>query len=68
VVKSRLGARADVSISELTEATNELINEDKVIQPLTTAEIEALKQSGVHSSVRTPKVHLGQAVTHTPAL
>ncbi|KAF9650278.1 Gcd10p-domain-containing protein [Thelephora ganbajun] len=35
---------------ELTEATNELINDDKVVQPLTTAEIEALKQSGVHSS------------------
>lgn len=35
---------------ELTEATNELISDDKVVQPLTTAEIEALKQSGVHSS------------------
>ncbi|KAF9785778.1 Gcd10p-domain-containing protein [Thelephora terrestris] len=35
---------------EITEATNELINEDKTVQPLTTAEIEALKQSGAHSS------------------
>ena len=43
-----------------------MINEDKVIQPLTTAEIEALKQSGVHSSVRTPKVHLSHTVTHKP--
>jgi len=43
-----------------------LINEDKVIQPLTTAEIEALKQSGVHSSVETPKVYLCHTVAHKP--
>ena len=52
--------------SELTEATNELINDDKVVQPLTTAEIEALKQSGVHPSVRTPEFHLVDVVTHNP--
>jgi hypothetical protein len=58
---------ADAFVSELTEATNELINDDKVVQPLTTAEIEALKQSGVHSSVRTPKFHLAiQSLTTHP--
>jgi hypothetical protein len=51
------------SVTELTEATNELINDDKV-QPLTTAEVEALKQSGIHSSVRT--VRLCQIVAHRP--
>ena len=61
----RCRARADAFVSELTEATNELINEDKVIQPLTTAEIEALKQSGVHSSVRNPKVYLPYSHSYT---
>jgi hypothetical protein len=36
---------------EATDATNELINDDKVA-PLTTEEIEALKLSGAHASVR----------------
>jgi tRNA (adenine-N(1)-)-methyltransferase non-catalytic subunit len=37
---------------EETDATNELINDDKV-PPLSSEEIEALKSSGVHVSVRT---------------
>ena len=55
---------ANPSVTELTEATNELINDDKV-QPLTAAEVEALKQSGIHSSVRT-RVYLCQTVAHRP--
>ncbi|KZV70983.1 Gcd10p-domain-containing protein [Peniophora sp. CONT] len=35
---------------EDTEATNELINDGQMVQPLTGPEIEALKQSGVHAS------------------
>ncbi|KAI0304743.1 Gcd10p-domain-containing protein [Russula brevipes] len=35
---------------EDTEATNELINDGQFVQPLTAAEIEALKQSGVHAT------------------
>ncbi|KAI5120856.1 hypothetical protein M0805_007043 [Coniferiporia weirii] len=35
---------------EDTDATNELINDGFVVQPLTAEEIEALKQSGVHAS------------------
>ncbi|KAI0322994.1 Gcd10p-domain-containing protein [Amylostereum chailletii] len=35
---------------EDTEATNELINDGQFVQPLTSQEIEALKQSGVHAS------------------
>ena len=54
--------------SELTEATNELINDDKVVQPLTTVEIEALKQSGVHSSVRALAPYPGHTVAHKSAL
>jgi tRNA (adenine-N(1)-)-methyltransferase non-catalytic subunit len=34
-----------------TNATNELINDGQFVQPLTGAEIEALKQSGVHATV-----------------
>ena len=52
--------------SELTEATNELINDDKVVQPLTTVEIEALKQSGVHSSVRALASYPGQRLLTSP--
>ena len=36
---------------EDTDATNELINDGQFVQPLTAAEIEALKQSGVHATV-----------------
>ncbi|RXW22686.1 hypothetical protein EST38_g3160 [Candolleomyces aberdarensis] len=35
---------------EDTDATNELINDCQIVQPLTVDEIRALKQSGVHSS------------------
>ncbi|KAI9512878.1 Gcd10p-domain-containing protein [Russula earlei] len=35
---------------EDTDATNELINDGQFVQPLTAAEIEALKQSGVHAT------------------
>lgn len=35
---------------EDTDATNELINDGELVQPLTLQEIEALKQTGVHSS------------------
>jgi tRNA (adenine-N(1)-)-methyltransferase non-catalytic subunit len=38
--------------TEDTDATNELINDGQFVQPLTLEEIEALKQSGAHSSVR----------------
>jgi tRNA (adenine58-N1)-methyltransferase non-catalytic subunit len=37
--------------TEDTDATNELINDGQFVQPLTAAEIEALKQSGVHATV-----------------
>lgn len=37
-------------MSEDTQATNELINDDAV-QTLSTAEVEALKRSGMHASV-----------------
>lgn len=43
---------------EETDATNELINDDEFVQPLTLDEIEALKKSGVHASVR-PRPYLG---------
>jgi len=39
--------------TEDTDATNELINDGQFVQPLTGAEIEALKQSGVHATVTT---------------
>lgn len=39
------------SNEEETDATNELINDDEFVQPLTLAEIETLKKSGVHASV-----------------
>ena len=61
-----LGFCDDPRMSELTEATNELISDDKVVQPLTTAEIEALKQSGVHSTVG-PGFHPYHAVAYKPA-
>ncbi|OJA19138.1 hypothetical protein AZE42_02144 [Rhizopogon vesiculosus] len=35
---------------EETDATNELINDDEFVQPLTLDEIEALKNSGIHAS------------------
>jgi hypothetical protein len=38
---------------EETDATNELINDGEFVQPLTLGEIEGLKKSGVHASVRT---------------
>lgn len=38
--------------TEDTDANNELINDGEFVQPLTSEEIEALKQSGVHASVR----------------
>ena len=37
--------------AEDTDATNELINDGQFVQPLTAAEIETLKQSGVHATV-----------------
>ena len=37
---------------EDTDATNELINDSQVVQPLTIEEIEELKRTGVHVSVR----------------
>ncbi|KAG1795702.1 Gcd10p-domain-containing protein [Suillus plorans] len=37
---------------EETDATNELINDGEFVQPLTLGEIEGLKKSGVHASVR----------------
>ncbi|KIM70278.1 hypothetical protein SCLCIDRAFT_101867 [Scleroderma citrinum Foug A] len=45
----RLPPRTMQEIEE-TDATNELINDDELVQPLTVAEIEGLKKSGVHSS------------------
>ena len=39
-------------IIEDTDATNEYINDGNVVQPLTALEIEALKKSGIHASVR----------------
>jgi tRNA (adenine-N(1)-)-methyltransferase non-catalytic subunit len=41
-----------VNPTEDTDATNELINDGQFVQPLTLAEIEALKSSGAHVSVR----------------
>jgi tRNA (adenine-N(1)-)-methyltransferase non-catalytic subunit len=38
-------------LAEETDATNELIIDDGMVQPLSTEEIEALKSSGVHVSV-----------------
>jgi hypothetical protein len=38
--------------SEDTDATNELINDGDLVQPLTLEEIEALKRSGAHATVR----------------
>lgn len=39
--------------SEDTDATNELINDGEFVQPLTLAEIEELKDSGIHATVVT---------------
>lgn len=55
-----IGRQADVHlchitdhlIVEETDATNELINDGELVQPLTLEEIEVLKKSGVHASVR----------------
>lgn len=44
--------------SEDTNATNELINDGQFVQPLTSAEIEDLKQSGVHATVTIHILHL----------
>ena len=38
--------------AEDTEATNELINDGEFVQPLTVAEIEALKKAGLSADVR----------------
>lgn len=38
-------------VAEETDATNELINDGELVQPLSVAEIEGLKKSGVHASV-----------------
>ncbi|KAL4069857.1 Gcd10p family-domain-containing protein [Scleroderma yunnanense] len=46
----RLPPRTMQEIEE-TDATNELINDGDLVQPLTVAEIESLKKSGVHASV-----------------
>ena len=40
------------TLLEDTDATNELINDGEFVQPLTLAEIQALKESGVHASVQ----------------
>jgi len=48
---SSLLVKLDLSFSEDTDATNELINDGEFVQPLTVDEIQALKQSGVHASV-----------------
>lgn len=40
-------------ISEDTDATNELINDGQMVQPLTREEIQVLQQSGIHASVWT---------------
>ncbi|KAI0046621.1 Gcd10p-domain-containing protein [Auriscalpium vulgare] len=52
IVEKKLRVVLPKSIEELedTEATNELINDGKYVQPLTADEIESLKQSGVHAS------------------
>ena len=41
-----------VHFAEDTDATNELINDEQAVQPLTVGEIEALKQSGANANVR----------------
>ena len=41
-----------VCFAEDTDATNELINDEQAVQPLTVGEIEALKQSGANANVR----------------
>jgi hypothetical protein len=38
--------------AEDTDATNELIYDNQLVQPLTLADIEELKCSGAHASVR----------------
>lgn len=45
----RLPPRATQDIEE-TDATNELINDGDFVQPLTVAEIEDMKKSGIHAS------------------
>ncbi|KLO15041.1 Gcd10p-domain-containing protein [Schizopora paradoxa] len=52
VVDKKLKALPPKAMDELeeTEATNELIDDGLIVQPLSTAEIEALKSSGVPAS------------------
>ncbi|KAF8481320.1 Gcd10p-domain-containing protein, partial [Russula ochroleuca] len=52
VVNKTISVIPPPAVQELedTDATNELINDGQFVQPLTGAEIEALKQSGVHAT------------------
>ncbi|KAI3622705.1 eukaryotic translation initiation factor 3 62 kda subunit [Moniliophthora roreri] len=52
IVSKKLKIIPTRSLEEVedTDATNELINDGQFVQPLTLAEITALKQSGVHAS------------------
>ncbi|KAI0274789.1 Gcd10p-domain-containing protein [Gloeopeniophorella convolvens] len=52
IMNKAISVAAPPTIEELsdTEATNELINDGQFVQPLTSVEIEALKESGVHAS------------------
>ncbi|KAI0307945.1 Gcd10p-domain-containing protein [Multifurca ochricompacta] len=52
VINKTINVIPPPAVEELedTDATNELINDGQFVQPLTAAEIEALKQSGVHAS------------------
>ncbi|KAI0001883.1 Gcd10p-domain-containing protein [Russula vinacea] len=52
VVNKTISVIPPPAVQELedTDATNELINDGQFVQPLTAAEIEALKQSGVHAT------------------
>ncbi|KAI0828876.1 Gcd10p-domain-containing protein [Trametes gibbosa] len=52
IVDKRLNALPSRPMQDVedTEATNELINDGQLVQPLTVEEIEALKKSGLHAS------------------
>ncbi|KAH9968823.1 Gcd10p-domain-containing protein [Russula dissimulans] len=52
IVNKTISVIPPPAVEELedTDATNELINDGQFVQPLTAAEIEALKQSGVHAT------------------
>ncbi|KAI0004192.1 Gcd10p-domain-containing protein [Russula compacta] len=52
IVNKTISVIPPLAVEELedTDATNELINDGQFVQPLTAAEIEALKQSGVHAT------------------